>query len=369
MLFRLGEQMLGVLPAVFELAEVGFGLARQLLGSVNLGAGRLDGVFVMVELLRDLPLLAEQPFQFLFARDEFRLGVGELLQTAVMLRRRGFELAVGARQRVRDVLQGGLLLGDLAVEIVQFLLEPAQFAFAGDESCFAAGHADEQRTVRLQRFALQRDESAAAADGGGQPNRGFHRLHDPGIGEDRRGQSIDAAFGLHQLIGAADDAGMAGQIGEVVSGWEKVNESGLLQELRRGRLLGAIRNRQKSDAAAKLAQTLFEVVQQRLVFRQHDQFGPRTQGDFQQRRMFEVDIQQIGDAADHRVPRRMLGRLRPAEDLLGADAEAFLPQFEVFQQAFAGGGRAAAFAIFGQSRFRRILHAEQRLSARVNLPQ
>lgn len=56
--------------------------------------------------------------------------------------------------------------------------------------------------------------------------------------------------------------------------------------------------------------------------------------------MFQIDVEQFGDAADDCVPGGQIGSSGAGEDLLDAEIEPLLTQFEVFEQALAGERRS-----------------------------
>ena len=105
---------------------------------------------MLLDVLRDLALVHRGPFEILLAGRHFGLRVGQLLQRPIVCRGRRIELRIGSAQRQQHVLQRGFLLGDFPIQLLQFLLQTPEFAFAGDERRFAADEADVESAVRLQ---------------------------------------------------------------------------------------------------------------------------------------------------------------------------------------------------------------------------
>ena len=121
----------------------------------------------------------------------------------------------------------------------------------------------------------------------------------------------------------------------------------------------AVGDGDEADAVRQQNGALIQVVEQRLVLAQDDELCARAECHLQQRGVFEIDIQQIGDAADDRVPRRMRRRACPVEDVFHADAESLLPQFQIFEQTLPCEGRTALFALLTEPLLGLVLFAEQ----------
>ena len=82
--------------------------------------------------------------------------------------------------------------------------------------------------------------------------------------------------------------------------------------------------------------------------------------------MLQIDLDQIGDAAENVVPGGIVGRLGPAENLFDADPQAFLTAFEVFQDVLAGLAGRALIPQFRQRLPVLVLLCRQRLLLLTN---
>ena len=128
---------------------------------------------------------------------------------------------------------------------------------------------------------------------------------------------------------------------------------------------GPIGDGDESHAIGQEDRSPVQVVEQRLVFAQDNQLGTRTERDFQKRGAFQIHIEKFRDTADDRVPRCVLGRSGAGEDILHADPQTLLPEFEVFEQTLSRLRRAAAFAFLGEIPLGLLLFAQQIRAVRL----
>src|SRR3954454_22612799 len=75
-----------------------------------------------------------------------------------------------------------------------------------------------------------------------------------------------------------------------------------------------------------------------------DRLRATSQGDFNQRGLFQIDLEQVDHAAEHFVPRRLRCAAGALQDLLDADSQSLLASFEILENALARAARAALFA-------------------------
>ena len=116
----------------------------------------------------------------------------------------------------------------------------------------------------------------------------------------------------------------------------------------------------ESDPAGNLVNAVAEILDERLVIFDDDQLRPRANCHFQQSRVFQIDCDQIGDAAQNRIPRRIVRRLGAAQDFFDADPQTLLPVFQIFQHAFPRLPAAAPFTLLGQRSLELGMFAQQR---------
>ncbi len=113
----------------------------------------------------------------------------------------------------------------------------------------------------------------------------------------------------------------------------------------------------EADPAGNRHGGLVQIVDQWLEFVDHDRLSTAAQRNLRERRLLEIDVEQLIDAAEHMVPGRGAGGSRPLQDFLDPDPQPFLPAFEIFQHALAGPPRAALLATLGQVFVKLFVHA------------
>ena len=85
--------------------------------------------------------------------------------------------------------------------------------------------------------------------------------------------------------------------------------------------------------------------------------------------MFQIDIQQVCNTADDRIPRGIWRRPRSLQNILNPDSQSFLTQFQIFQQTLACDGGTAAFTLFCESLLGFFLLTEQRHPSGLSFPE
>jgi len=96
-----------------------------------------------------------------------------------------------------------------------------------------------------------------------------------------------------------------------------------------------------NPTAEKAAPQIFD---KRPAVVQNDQLRPSAERDFEQRRVFEIDFEQLDDVPQHMIPGSRRAFLRQRQNFSDSDSQSLLPALEFFEQAAPGLGGAALFA-------------------------
>ena len=254
-------------------------------------------------------------------------------------------------RRGQERFQPLFVVADLTIEAGQIVLQPAQLALLRNGRRFAPQRTDRQRAVGVDQLALQRDEAAAAARVGRQLEGRFERVHHPRVAQQLLRQRGGLFGRTEHRIGAALHAAARTQVGQgrriELETFEKSADRPFgVRDLPSSPRISAADD--EPDTAGNRDRGMVQILDQRLEVIDHDGLGAASQRNFRKCRLFQVDIEQLGDASQHAVPRRRAGRSRTAQDFLHADAESLLAAFEIFQDALAGPPGAALFAAFRQ---------------------
>ena len=228
--------------------------------------------------------------------------------------------------------------GQLPVAALQVGPDPSQFRLAREPGGVAGQAAEIQRSVRFQQFPLQGHEPAPPLRRQGERRGFFQRPHQPGVGQQQRGEIGAGGDGAEQFIGPADHPGVPREIGHVVRG-EAFNAGGTgLSPLGQG---------EKPDAGGEPRGPRADGIDQQARVGDHDQLGAGPQRDIDQRGVFEVALDQFAD-----LPEDVLkgpARLPTGQGQQVADPQAqpLLPTVQLLEQDLPGLERGPFLAELG----------------------
>ena len=162
---------------------------------------------------------------------------------------------------------------------------------------------------------MQGDEPCALAWSSREPDGIGERVDDPGIAEQLSDEPVVAVDGSDSIGDRSQDAGLSGEV--VCFGF-----------VFGGRVRG-----EESDSIGQSPGVFQQVVAQRFDFVDDDPLSGLAQGDIDQGCSFEIDFEEIRDAALDEVPGRVIRGASSLEDFSDAQPDAFLSAFEFFEDS------------------------------------
>ena len=291
----------------------------------------------------DVFLIEHQSFARLLLSVELRFHLREARCDFIPLGRRFGQLHLHFLKLMGDVFELTFTRSHLLIETRQFDSQTPQFVFPREDRGLTTNGSGKQRSVRLDQLALLSHEPFVRAGRCETAGR-FQVLDHPRVTQKLPGERPVLAVRGHQAVCPADNFRIHREID--------------FRVLSRGTGERTL-HREEANSSVNPNASRREVLDQSVNFFEHDKLRAAAECDFQQRGVFKIDVEQIGDTAENLAPRLLVGRPRTIENLADANAQAFLSRLQIFQHGQPRFAIAAPLSQFGQAVFRLVLICEQ----------